>query len=1077
MRKHIFLIIISFLFLLIAGGYQLKTVYAGHIGHEANFCEGNSIVHEYADGTHEFQHECNSDSEVCKALPNDDAGCAAKDSGPGPQHECASDGDRSAEAGDSSTANCAGHKQCHYEGKTLKWGGYLCEYCTNGANNPPSCNNQSGPDSDCKDYQAPCPDGTHIRCHNGIAQPDNTCKDGPNSSCDSQCPSTCPDWKYDPTTPTVCGETVQGGVAHQVCNYEADTCTGATRVKAGSCKTVAGSCGEPSGGFTGAPGTGGCCSNSNDCNKSGNTFGSSSDPNISGKSATGMNCDRNNPACQGSGANSCYPQCFSCNSSAGTWQKTSCLNLNSGGVVPTCDANHLNGCAGGGAQEGAFCTGQGVAGKCWYCGANRTLTDWGGNDALCNGVPNCPANKLASEGSYLCKSTTTSKIGDPCTTEVSVEKKACYICDNTKPAGQQRRQWTSNLYTAADCATQNGGVGKPSLDSSQSICETVTPKYKCSSSGTCTRDDALGTFTTPNCDNSCSPTHLTCSAFSPNGLSDSGQVGPGGIKIYNTADFRGGRRLLNVTRSPANAAIGHPASTKNPATAPDLAFEAAADGSGNWIVNIPDNNSTTTDNDYTVSAAVSSGSASANCTPFVIHVPKKPAETVCPVNITSTQVRMRAAAADNWSTGLSMNAGESVFVAGFHNNQTDTYASDIILTATGPDGPQNRVVTLNSSSAPNNVSFAPTLPGRYTITATKNDKTGPNCTGSAVLTVSQAPVVITAYRFAQNPTDLETAPFKPYSQQGALEGITFSDLTLGQKCVFVQFRDSNGNITERKNECINFVGPDPTITGSACNIKQEFKENLGGHDLLFEVRGEGFGTRDLQTSQLSADNANLEIREWTPQKVVARMANPPDTRDGKTYNISLTRADGVKVPATCSVNIRQISFGAKLFCRAPSKHDQDGVNLTLVQNALGVGTTATVATEALKSVNFRAGTKTTGTVTINKEGVVVLGNKLQIQDDVEYIACLKAPKGLRVCTPKFRAIAGNNIMSANFNDVPLGDYNSDDVINGVDFSILKSQWGPMNANKVCDLNKDGVCNSFEGSCVIHDFDKSSQAEP
>ena len=638
----------------------------------------------------------------------------------------------------------------------------------------------------------------------------------------------------------------------------------------------------------------------------------------------------------------------------------------------------------------------------------------------------------------------------------------------------------------------------------------VTPQYKCLSSGSCTRDDALGTFTSSNCNNSCtSQTSLTCSSFSPNGLTDSGQTGPNGMKIFNTADYKGGRRLLNVTRSPATATI-QPSFTNTPASAPALVFEPAADRSGNWIVNIPDNNSITTDNDYTLSAAVSSAvssSATVSCTPFMIHVPKKPVDTACPVDVTSTQVRMRVNNTQAWTSGATINLGDTVSVGGFYNNQTDTPigASNVILTSTGPDGSQSHIATLTDGSN-NPVSYQPSLVGRYTITASTTGKTGANCRGSAVLTVNATPVIITSYRFAQNPTDLENPAnqFKPLlqGQGGAIEQITLSDNTPGQnKSVFVQFKTSTGGITERAIGNIFFAGPDPVITGSACDVRSDLKDG----SLIFTVTGNAFGRRDFANSKLVADTTNLdEIKEWTDQKVVARMANPPDTSTGKSFITTLTRADGVKVSASCSINTTQIFLGAKLICRSPSNFDQNNVQLTLVQNALGIGTTAsggdlTAPTISFKAgnkltlvqnvlgigstasggdftaptINFKAGNKARETVTLSKEGTIS-NLKTKLQEGLEYIVCIKAPKSLRLCSKPFTAVSGNNVI--NKFELPVGDVNDDEVINSVDASICKAEWG-VGKNKNCEFNRDGVTNSFEWGCLLHDFNAGNQQEP
>ena len=329
---------------------------------------------------------------------------------------------------------------------------------------------------------------------------------------------------------------------------------------------------------------------------------------------------------------------------------------------------------------------------------------------------------------------------------------------------------------------------------------------------------------------------------------------------------------------------------------------------------------------------------------------------------------------------------------------------------------------------------------------------------------------ITKIRFSDDRNKVETAEVKDYREGGEnIFSFTFADNNPGQKFVWVQFGDNNGNWTEAKNKEIFLAGPDPVISGAACNL--DLKDN----SLKFQVIGDNFGDKDASNSKLAADTTNLEIKEWTNKKVIARFATPPDTTTGKTFTVNLTRLDGIKVAASCSVNITQISFGAKLFCRAPRSFDQDNVKLLIVQNALGVGVTGDTGG------GFKAGDKQRETVTITKEGVINLKTKLQLcgesgQDCPEYKVCIKAPKSLNVCSDKFKAIDGNMIIK-NLN-LPLCDTNDDGVCNSTDASRCKAEWGPGKGNnKSCEYNRDNVTNSFEWGCLIHDFNKSDEAEP
>lgn len=73
--------------------------------------------------------------------------------------------------------------------------------------------------------------------------PQWTCSDF-NPNCEGSSPNACKKC-WNTASETVCGQSVFGGVANQVCNYESNTCgLDATRVVAGSCHAVEGQCGN-----------------------------------------------------------------------------------------------------------------------------------------------------------------------------------------------------------------------------------------------------------------------------------------------------------------------------------------------------------------------------------------------------------------------------------------------------------------------------------------------------------------------------------------------------------------------------------------------------------------------------------------------------------------------------------------------------------------------------------------------------------------------------------------------------------------------------------------------------------------
>lgn len=118
-----------------------------------------------------------------------------------------------------------------------------------------------------------------------------------------------------------------------------------------------------------------------------------------------------------------------------------------------------------------------------------------------------------------------------------------------------------------------------------------------------------------------SPGTVTCS-FAPQqpGLIPTDDY-DNGLRIYTSAV---GQAVLRATTTPNDATVAQPpAVSLNPPTAPGFAFSPIAGQTNAWSATIPRNPSTTVDNFYTVTGtATLTGSTSADCTPFIIKVPK-----------------------------------------------------------------------------------------------------------------------------------------------------------------------------------------------------------------------------------------------------------------------------------------------------------------------------------------------------------------------------------------------------------------------------------------------------------------------
>ncbi|MCL4366006.1 dockerin type I domain-containing protein, partial [Patescibacteria group bacterium] len=538
-----------------------------------------------------------------------------------------------------------------------------------------------------------------------------------------------------------------------------------------------------------------------------------------------------------------------------------------------------------------------------------------------------------------------------------------------------------------------------------------------------TRDALCGTST---------PASATCNSFLPNGLSDSGQVGQGGIKIFTTSDYRGGRRLLDISRTPASSTI-QPSFTKTPNSASDLVFEPATDGSGNYLVNIPDNNSTTADSEYTLSASISSGNTSINCIPFVIRVPKKAADTACSADISSTEARLKI---NNqaWTTSGTIDLGDSVSAAGFHNNQTDYFANDIVLIATGPEGPQSHIVTLNNNN--NNVTYTPDLPGKYTVTVMVTGKTGQNCTGTASLTVNAAKVTTKSYRIAENPADLATAAWKDYSADGMVVDYDFK--TSGQKFIFVQFKDSSGKVTTLSDcpKCqarIKVLGEDPKITSCALSFE--------GNNTIVNLVGRNFGS---DKGVVKSNDSDLPVKQWRDDGIQIVWPNAPT---GEGLDLSVINPDGQSGQGQCSA-LSQVALGAKVMCRAPSSYQTNNVDLQIAGA-------------------FEGGKVVKQKVSIDQEGIIQ-GFNQKLEEGKQYVLSVKAPKTLRRNVVFTAQNATTNIPDF---VLPVGDIfpvgNGDGKINSFDHDALVRQWNISGdaTGRSADFNQDGKVNSLDWSCM------------
>ena len=336
-------------------------------------------------------------------------------------------------------------------------------------------------------------------------------------------------------------------------------------------------------------------------------------------------------------------------------------------------------------------------------------------------------------------------------------------------------------------------------------------------------------------------------------------------------------------------------------------------------------------------------------------------------------------------------------------------------------------------------------------------------------TPTPTPVPVTTYtecyRIAESLADLAGAECKPYVTNGVTIGYDF--ITAGQKFLFVQFegKDSTGRtVKTTMADCpncqanIKVLGDPPSI--GSCALSFEGSSTTltlqAGKDESGKIRGFGpdKGTAKSGDTAFTAE----QIKLWKNDRIQIVWPNP---LTGPAIPVSLTNPDGQTAEGWCG-SISTIALGAnKVFCRAPSKHQTDNVDLILVE-----------ATAGGKLVRQK--------VTIDKDGIIQGLTQQLLEKGKDYKLSLKAPRSLRRTAP---FSAGEGITNLPNFILPVGDVfptdGGDGKINILDRSELVRQWS-LTADatgKSGDFNRDGRVNSIDWACMKNDFNKSDDPEP
>lgn len=302
---------------------------------------------------------------------------------------------------------------------------------------------------------------------------------------------------------------------------------------------------------------------------------------------------------------------------------------------------------------------------------------------------------------------------------------------------------------------------------------------------------------------------------------------------------------------------------------------------------------------------------------------------------------------------------------------------------------------------------------------------------------STPPIATVAYRIAESPADLNSAAWQTYTAAGMT--IDYDFQTPGDKFIFVQFKDSAGNVTNSTNcpKCqnqIRVLGENPAI--ASCSLS--FDKNK----TFINLTGKNFGS---VKGKAKSEETELEIKQWKNENVVLVWTDAPS---GQSLPVTLTNTDGQVAEGSCSA-ISQLSVGAKVFCRQPSQHKTDNVDMVLVGA-------------------FEGGKKTSQKVSIDKDGVIQ-GLNQKLEAGKAYRISLKAPKSLRRTSKPFIAQEGTTTVPDFV--LPVGDIfpadGGDGKINTADYSTLIRQWNIADnaSGRSADFNQDGRVNAVDYACM------------
>ncbi|MBI2596459.1 putative Ig domain-containing protein [Candidatus Daviesbacteria bacterium] len=316
------------------------------------------------------------------------------------------------------------------------------------------------------------------------------------------------------------------------------------------------------------------------------------------------------------------------------------------------------------------------------------------------------------------------------------------------------------------------------------------------------------------------------------------------------------------------------------------------------------------------------------------------------------------------------------------------------------------------------------------------------------------------YKFSETPEGLSSALQIPYSDEPVLINFKFANDTPGDKFIFIEFVGSKGTV-QRKSASIKLVEPDPQVTSKNCST------SLGDDGVRFHLSGRHFGS---QGSLRVADSLDAQVNNWDDHNIDALLKfSLNNLRDVIDFPLTVKRSDGVETETVCTIGqLEQLELGTKLFCRQPSDHTQNNVEVIISQQP--------EASESASSIS----NPRRETTSIDRLGRVQ-GLQTRFEIGKAYNVWVKAPGSLRRMFT-FIAAAGVNVIPDMI--LPVGDIfplsGGDGVINSADKAELNREWGESRSASAArngDFNRDTKVNSFDWACMRYDFGQRDEPEP